>query len=84
MELGWAGVPASVSLRAEAGRPVQADRTSLLFWVKLMFVGVVNFGHLPTLRFVGVNIFQSKFNQNSVILIWSCVLASKNTVLYKD
>ena len=29
---GWAGVPASVSLRAGAGGPVQADRTSIFFW----------------------------------------------------
>ena len=41
-----------------------------------MFFSVVNFGHVPTLRFVGVNIFWSKSNQNLVILIWSCELAS--------
>ena len=27
------------------------------FGVKLMFVGVVNFGHVSSLRFIGVNIF---------------------------
>ena len=40
-----------------------------------MFVGVVNFGHVQALRFVSVNIFQSKSNQNLVILIRSCELA---------
>ena len=29
---GWAGVPASASLRAGARGPVQADRTSIFFW----------------------------------------------------
>ena len=29
---GWAGVPASASLQAEAGGPVQAVRTSIFFW----------------------------------------------------
>ena len=29
---GWAGVPASASLQARAGEPVQYDRTSILFW----------------------------------------------------
>ena len=32
---GWAGVPASMSLRAGAGGPVQADRTSIFFGVKV-------------------------------------------------
>ena len=69
---GWAGVQASASLRAGAGGAVQADRTSIfLGGVKLMFVGVVNFGHVPKLRFVGVKIFWSKSNQNLVILIRS-------------
>ena len=31
--------------------------------VKLMFVGIVNFGHVPTLSFVGVNFFRSNSNQ---------------------
>ena len=49
------------------------------FWgVKLMFVGVVNFGHVPMLRFVSVNFFQSNSNLISVILIRSCELASHN------
>ena len=43
---GWAGVPASARLRAGAGGPVQADRTSIYFGIKLMFVGVMNFGHV--------------------------------------
>ena len=48
------------------------------FWgVKLMFVGDVNFSHVPTLRFVGVNIFWSYSNQNSIILIRSCELATR-------
>ena len=42
-----------------------------------MFVSVINFGHFPMLRFVGVKIFQSKSKPNSVILNWSCKLASK-------
>ena len=46
-----------------------------LFGVKLMFVGVANFGHVPMLRLVGVKIFRSKSNQNLVILIRSCELA---------
>ena len=41
-----------------------------------MFVGVVNFGHVPTLRFVGVKHFRSYYNQKLVILIWSSELAS--------
>ena len=57
---------------SEAGGPVQADRTNIFFGVKLMFVSVVNFGHIPTLRFVGVKIFWSK----SVILNWSCEIDS--------
>ena len=28
----WAGIPASVSLQAGAGGPVQANRTSIFFW----------------------------------------------------
>ena len=39
-----------------------------------MFVGVVSFGQVPMLKFVGVNIFRSKSNRNLVILIWSCEL----------
>ena len=51
--------------------------TSLYFWgLKLMFVGVVNFGQVLTLWFVGVKIFWSKSYQNLVILIWSSELAS--------
>ena len=41
---GWAGVPASASLRAVAGGPVQADCTSIFFGVKLMFFVIVFFG----------------------------------------
>ena len=44
--------------------------------VKLMFDGVMNFGQVLTLRFVGVKIFWSKSNLNSVILIPSNELAS--------
>ena len=59
---------------SEAGQvsqPVQACRLGLgdlskptapanFFGVKLMFVGVVNFSHVPTLRFIGVKIFLVK------------------------
>ena len=40
---GWAGVPASASLQAGAGGPVQADRTSIFFGVKFSWIwwGVV-------------------------------------------
>ena len=41
-----------------------------------MSVSVVNFGHILTLRFVGVKIFRSKYNPNSVILNGSSELAS--------
>ena len=75
---------------SEAGqvsKPVQACEPGLgelskltapaYFWgVKLMFVSVVNFGHVPKLRFVGVKILWSKSNQNLVILIRSWELAS--------
>ena len=55
------------------------------FWgVKLMFVGVVNFGHVPTLRFISVRIFWSKFNQNLVILIRSCEHVSCEHVWYSN
>ena len=37
---------ASASLPAWAGGPVQAYRTSIFFGVKLMFVSVMNFGHV--------------------------------------
>ena len=40
----------------------------LFFGVRLMFVGVMNFGHILTLRLVGVKILWSKFNPNLVIL----------------
>ena len=47
------------------------------FWgIKLMFVGVMNFSHVPTLRFVIVKCFRSKSNPNLVILNRSCELAS--------
>ena len=36
----------------------------------------MNFGHVPTLRFVGVKIFRSKSNRNLVILIRSSELDS--------
>ena len=72
---GWAGVPASASLRARARGPVQADHTSIFLGVKIMFVGVMNFGHVPKLRFVCVKIFWSKSNQSLVILIRSCCCA---------
>ena len=80
------------SKAGQVSQPVQACKPGLgdlskpiapaYFWgVKLMFVGVVNFGHVPTLRFVGVNIFWSKSNQNLIILIWSCEQASLHRTL---
>ena len=39
-------MPASASLQAGAGGTVQADRTSIFLGVKLMFVGVTNFGQI--------------------------------------
>ena len=36
---GWAGIPASASLLAGAGGPVQADRISRFFMVKHVFWG---------------------------------------------
>ena len=59
---GWAGVPASASLRAGAGGPVQADLTSMFFGVKLMFIGVMYFGQIQKIMFVVVNIFWSYSN----------------------
>ena len=44
--------------------------------VNLMFVGVMNFGLIPTLMLVGVKIFWSKSNPNWVILNRYCKLAS--------
>ena len=41
-----AGVPSSASLRAGAGGPVQTDRTSIFFGVKLMLFGAMNFGQI--------------------------------------
>ena len=70
-------MPASASLQAGAGGTVQADRTSIFLGVKLMFVGVTNFGQIKKIRFVVVvKIFWSYSNQFSVILIWSSKLAS--------
>ena len=43
--------------------------------VKLMFVGVVNFGQIQKISFVNVKIFWSNFNQFLVIMIWSSELA---------
>ena len=60
----------------EAGGPVQADRTSKFFGVKLMFVSVMNFDQVQKIRFVVVKNFQPNSNQISVILIWSSELAS--------
>ena len=45
--------------------------------VKLMFVGVVNFGQIQKIRFVIVKIFWSHSSQFLVILIQSNKLASK-------
>ena len=59
---GWPGVPASASLQAGAGGHVQADCTSMFFWVKFMFVVAVFFGHLQLLRFVVVKNFRSCSN----------------------
>ena len=50
------------------------------FGVKLMSVGVVNFGQVQKVRFVGVKIFRSCSNQFSVMLIRSSQLASKIVV----
>ena len=44
--------------------------------VKLMFVGVANFGQTQKIRFIVVKIFWSYSNQFWVILIWSSKLAS--------
>ena len=44
----------------------------IFFGVKLMFVGVGNFGQVKKIRFVGVKIFRSNSNQFLVIFIWSC------------
>ena len=81
---GWAGVPASASLRAVLGGSVQAKRTSIFFGVKLMFVGVIlmfvgvmNFGQVQKIRLAVVKFFWSNSNQFLVILIWSSELASK-------
>ena len=77
---------------ALAGTPVQADRTSILFFgggiklmfvgVMLIFVGVMNFGQVQKIRFVVVKIFWSNSNQFSVILIWSSELASLLQVVW--
>ena len=66
------------------------------FWgVKIMFVGIMNFGQIQKIRFVVVKIFWSNSNQFLVILIWSSAVASfisealfisvyiKHTFLYK-
>ena len=69
----WAGVPASASLCAEAGEPIQGDLTSKFLEVKLMLVGVVNFGQVPTLGFVGVN-----FLGHILTKIWSYLFGQVN------
>ena len=46
---------------------MQADRTSIFLGVKLMFVGVMNFGHVPTLRLV-------------VVMVWSYSLGDLGSV----
>ena len=73
---GWARVPASASLRAWAGGPVQAYRTSIFLGVKLLFVSIMNFGQIQKVRFIIAKIFQSNSYQLLVILIWSNELAS--------
>ena len=50
----------------------EADRTSIFFGVKLMFVGVMKLGQVQKIRFVGVKIFWSYSKQFSVIFIRSC------------
>ena len=72
----WAGVPASASLWARAGGPVQAICTCIFFGVKLMFVSVMNFGQVQKICFVVVKNFWSNSNQFLVIFIWSSELAS--------
>ena len=69
-------VPANASQQAGAVGPVRANRTSIFLGVKLMFVGVMNFGQIKKIRFVLVKIFWSNSNQFSVILIGSSELAS--------
>ena len=80
------------SKAGQVSQPVRACKPGLgdlskpiapaYFWgVKLMFVGVVNFGHVPTLIFFGANIFWSKSNQNVIILIWSYEQASLHGTL---
>ena len=48
----------------------------IYFGVKLMFVGVMNFGQNQKIMLVGGKNFQSYSNQILVILIWSSKLAS--------
>ena len=51
-------------VQAGAGGPVQADRISIFFGVKLMFVVVIFFGHVQLLRFVVVKNFRPCSNPN--------------------
>ena len=78
---GWAGVPASVSLWAGPGGTVQANRTSIFLGVKLMFVIIVFFSHVQSLRFVVVNNFWSCSNPNFghiYLVLWiSLILNTK-------
>ena len=73
---GWAGVPASASLRAGAGDLSKLSVPAYFWGVKLKFVIVIFFGHVQLLRFVLVKNFQSFSCQNSVIFIQSCEQAS--------
>ena len=52
-------------------RGAKPTAPAYFFGVKLMFVGVVNFGQVQKIRFVGVNIFWSCSNPNFGELHWS-------------
>ena len=77
-------------------QPVQAcdlflQPNQYIFWVKLMFVGVMvmfvgvmNFGQVQKIRFVIVKIFWCHSNQFLVILNWSSELASLSHISIKD
>ena len=64
---GWAGVPASASLRAENWGLFKLTAPAYYFGVKLMFVV-----HVQLLKFIVVKIFGHVLTLNLVIFIWSC------------
>ena len=69
-----------VEEQSQVGQVSQLTALAYFWGVKLMFVGIMNFGHIPTLKFVGVKIFQSKSNPNLVVLNRSSELASFKTL----